>query len=1007
MAEALTNKELEAGEYLCFQGEESKEIYILRSGKLQVIYVEGDGIIPRERVEEEGMIVGTVSEVNTTLGELGALLKDPRSASIRAAEKSVVSIIDLQKRGFEETIASNPKIGMAIAKTIAERLELTSRVLVETDRVTLEFKSLLDKYTVEFFMAISDFERKAKRLNLQEMVNFLKEFKESLTYQIGRVAEVYKELPLEIYTILLLPFMLHGMNFSNRVFSQKDEHVVEGSGTSSGEQKGKLMIFHPGDIVCKEGQIDENLYILVDGKLEILVGVRSIGTIQGRGAIFGEMALFGGTKKRSSTVKALTEVQAIPIPSKGIEVLLQQKPQTLLHIIKIFAKRLPSVNEGLLRTLQQLNLLLSLFEKSEFGLVSSYYKLSNSLNAKRENLSEMADEIDRVNVLFNEIKTKAEEAKIKATNIFSSVGYKRERAIKMREKKFEGENKFVSTLSELPSLMSEHINFVVNCKKGLLKATNIETPFDFLMEGISVEDKTELITGRLHNYGEKSPFSFLSFFISEGKSLDKESLSEVAKFFSTELHQEIYMTFSNGGVKNIFLFKDLIEEEAQEETAIYDFIEKYKKNPEDRDVVNKMHSALWDLLIGITKRTLAKGDGFSFEKDDIPVLNFGLIDENLLPEPDKILTMIEDDKKYVESPDFKIYYLDEYLRKVYKDAFGFTKLEDLNKQLQELEKNYSALKGELEELIKGKDNITINFPEGEKVREISHRIDELKKPSLIIDRDMAAGKSFTGDERTRVLGIKNEIDKMKKALDTYMANFRGKVPEEYLRTFRLAFEKQDEIVRRIIKAEEDIEKKKGEIKICQEEIKSVTQKQKENKFKDELIRLKRMMQLCAKRGKVEFSSVLVGVRDIATKVKLFETLKKFETIDPLIYENSRVRKQGKPEFILIPGSGYAIYDWERNMIIYPVAVSKNLEEQLANAYVEYRWDVDEERLLRDSYGDLKPYKGLSFMKLKDALVKDYIIFATKESKGWKVLDKEVREWFLWKIAPKQKSQQVN
>lgn len=1007
MAEGLINKELAPGEYLCFQGEESKEIYILRSGKLQVIYVEGDGIIPRERVEEEGMIVGTVSEANATLGELGALLKETRSASIRAEEKSVVSIIDLQKRGFEEAIVSNTKVGMAIAKTIAERLELTSKVLVDADHVTLEFKNLLDKYSVEFFMAISDIERKAKRLNLQDMENFLKEFKENLIYQIGRVAEVYKELPLEIYTILLLPFMSHGMNFSNRVFSQKDEHSVEGtsSGASPGEQKSKLIVFKPGDIVCKEGQIDDYLYILIDGKLEIIVGVRSIGTIKGKGAIFGEMALFGGSKKRSSTVKALTEVKAIPIPSKGIEILLQQKPQTLLHIIKIFAKRLPSVNEGLLRTLQQLNILLSLFERSDVGIVSAYEKLSNSINGMKDGLNEMAPEIEKVNTLYNELKTKVEETKIKANNIFSSVGYKREKAIKMKEKKFEGENKFVSKLDELPSLMSEHINFVINYKKNLLKATNIETPFNFLLEGISAEDKAELIMGRLHNYGEKSPFSFLSFFISEGKSLGKEILSEVAKYLSSELHQEIYMTFSNGGVKNILLLKDLIEEEVQEETAIYDYIEEYKKNPNDREIANKMHSAFWDLLIGVTKRALAKGDDFSFEKDDLLMLNFGLIDDKLLPDPNKILTMIEDDKKYVESTDYKIYYLDEYLKKVYKDAFGLTRLEELNKELQELEKNYSAVKNELTQLIKDKDTLLINFPESEKVREISHKIDELKKPYLIIDKNMQAGKSFTGDERVRVLGIRNEMDKMRNALNTYMANFKGKVPEESLRAFRLAFDKQDDVVRRIIKAEEDIERKKNEIKSCQEEIKSVTDKQKENKFKDELIRLKRMINLCAKRGKVEFSSVLTNVRDVATKTTLFETIKKFETIDPLIYENARVRRQGKPEFLLLPGTGNAIYDWERNMIIYPVAVSKNLDEQLANAYVEYRWDVDEERELRDSYGDLKPYKGYSFLKLKEALVKDYITYATKESKGWKVLGKEVREWFLWKIAPKQKRQQ--
>jgi len=43
---------------------------------------------------------------------------------------------------------------------------------------------------------------------------------------------------------------------------------------------------------------------------------------------------------------------------------------------------------------------------------------------------------------------------------------------------------------------------------------------------------------------------------------------------------------------------------------------------------------------------------------------------------------------------------------------------------------------------------------------------------------------------------------------------------------------------------------------------------------------------------------------------------------------------------------------------------------------------------------------LSFVDLQRSLIRDYIMYITKEREGYKVFDKEIRDWFAWQVAPK-------
>ena len=73
---------------------------------------------------------------------------------------------------------------------------------------------------------------------------------------------------------------------------------------------------------------------------------------------------------------------------------------------------------------------------------------------------------------------------------------------------------------------------------------------------------------------------------------------------------------------------------------------------------------------------------------------------------------------------------------------------------------------------------------------------------------------------------------------------------------------------------------------------------------------------------------------------------------------------------------------------------------IATAIIEYRLDVDIDKNLLTSYQKLPEQKGKrSLYALRSSLTKDYIKWMNSEYFGFKVLDKDIRDWFEHEIAP--------
>jgi CRP/FNR family transcriptional regulator, cyclic AMP receptor protein len=96
--------------------------------------------------------------------------------------------------------------------------------------------------------------------------------------------------------------------------------------------------FKPGQVIFKEGEFGDVMYVLMEGLVDVLVKDKSIGTFEPI-EIMGEMAVIDAGP-RSATVVAKTDCKLMAVNQKRFAFLIQQKPQFALHIMRILVERI-------------------------------------------------------------------------------------------------------------------------------------------------------------------------------------------------------------------------------------------------------------------------------------------------------------------------------------------------------------------------------------------------------------------------------------------------------------------------------------------------------------------------------------------------------------------------------------------------------------------------------------------------------------------------------------------
>jgi CRP/FNR family transcriptional regulator, cyclic AMP receptor protein len=106
------------GEALVTQGERGGDLYVLESGRLSV--------------ERDGVVIATIEEPDSVVGEMSVLLGSNYSATVRADRDSKVRVVKDAMR----ILAKQPELTLRLAQLVSQRLDTTSALLVELSRET-------------------------------------------------------------------------------------------------------------------------------------------------------------------------------------------------------------------------------------------------------------------------------------------------------------------------------------------------------------------------------------------------------------------------------------------------------------------------------------------------------------------------------------------------------------------------------------------------------------------------------------------------------------------------------------------------------------------------------------------------------------------------------------------------------------------------------------------------------------------------------------------------------
>ena len=112
--------------------------------------------------------------------------------------------------------------------------------------------------------------------------------------------------------------------------------------------------FGPGKTIFREKDPGSEMYVVIDGKVEIRKSTSSSASrtliVLGKGDIFGEMAIIEG-KKRSATAVTLSSTTLLVLNEALFDITLEKNPDFARKMIRILSERLRRANTALQQSL--------------------------------------------------------------------------------------------------------------------------------------------------------------------------------------------------------------------------------------------------------------------------------------------------------------------------------------------------------------------------------------------------------------------------------------------------------------------------------------------------------------------------------------------------------------------------------------------------------------------------------------------------------------------------------
>ena len=107
-------------------------------------------------------------------------------------------------------------------------------------------------------------------------------------------------------------------------------------------QSEEYQSFSQGQTIFRKGEPGDWLYIVVEGRVDIVIDSQLLETVE-PGGILGELALIDD-KPRSAMAVARTDCVLAPISRQHFLTLVQRTPSFALQVMRVMAERLRRAN---------------------------------------------------------------------------------------------------------------------------------------------------------------------------------------------------------------------------------------------------------------------------------------------------------------------------------------------------------------------------------------------------------------------------------------------------------------------------------------------------------------------------------------------------------------------------------------------------------------------------------------------------------------------------------------
>ena len=276
-------------------GEPAAEAFLLHSGEIEYWVNDSDYIT----LSGSNIVVGA-SELLIAMNKKEAIRRHSSLVAVPGARYSRIPAEKLAS--FIKTYA----VGFSVAHHIAETITKLHSVLSEKMNRLHETERSLRDISRTYVEVIGLLENESQSKHFPWLFSLVEKAKNSAAYNFG----------LAFTTV-------------------SEDKKIDISNENLAQYK---QVYPTGSIICKEGEKGSDMFILMDGKIEVRIKNNPIDIIVKKGTIIGEMGLILGTP-RTATLRALEDVHVVKIGSGDMDSIFQNDPGTFFNMVSSLAFR--------------------------------------------------------------------------------------------------------------------------------------------------------------------------------------------------------------------------------------------------------------------------------------------------------------------------------------------------------------------------------------------------------------------------------------------------------------------------------------------------------------------------------------------------------------------------------------------------------------------------------------------------------------------------------------------